>query len=115
MNKENTPINAARSKCWTCKFGLCVQETELEKIIHDNMNFLDGPPPSRQESNPFEEDMSFQDQESDDEHGEEGLIEHTIEHSRVKAICYWRPEGIQDSPPIGVAKIDKCSRYEKRS
>lgn len=107
-------INAEQSLCWKCKHGLCVKESETERVYHANMRGMPGmPPPSGAEGGfGIFEEMSFQEGGDEDE-GEE-LIEHTIEHERIKTICYWRPAGVENSPPILVSKVQQCSRFEEK-
>lgn len=103
-------IDAQQSKCWICKHGLCVKESETERVYHANMRGM--PPSPDGESFGIFEEMPFQ--EGGNEDDSEEIIEHTIEHERIKTICYWRPTGIENSPPILVAKVQQCSRFEQR-
>ena len=87
-------INAQSSKCWDCKYGVCSRETEQELV-----------------QVPVEKDEGvFNDSYRDDE---PEMVLDVIEHERVKAVCYWRPEGIEDSPPILMSFVKECSRYEQ--
>ena len=45
MNNETPEVNPRKSKCWTCKFGMCVGESELERVYHANMRGIGGPSP----------------------------------------------------------------------
>lgn len=95
--KENT--DARTSKCWTCKHGLCISENETSKLYHGG---------SQEQSDIF--DISSEYEESE----EVKIVEHTVEETKVKAICYWRPPTIKNSPPILVAYIKQCNRHEAR-
>ena len=117
MNDEQSnELNAECSKCWKCKFGLTVKESETERVYHANMRGFPGgmpgmPPPQDPLSQSIFDDLPYQEGgDSDDEDGPE-LIEHTVEHERIKTICYWRPAGVENSPPILVSKVDQCSRF----
>lgn len=94
MNQEEE--DAKKSLCWNCKFGICIRESEIEKMIHPAMNEEPG-------------DIFEQSQKDEME-----MVEHTIEHKQIKTICYWRPENIQQSPPILMSKVEQCNRYENR-
>lgn len=95
-------LNAQNSKCWTCLHGICLQESEQEEIsgipIEDDGD---------QQKYPFA--IDDQDEENEEEEGSA-----IIERARVKAICFWRPEGLQ-SPPILVGQVKECSRYDQRT
>ncbi|MCV0439831.1 MAG: hypothetical protein K5880_14480 [Hydrogenophaga sp.] len=120
-DKQDESLNAECSLCWKCKFGVCVKESETERIQHINMRGMGMPPgmmpPPQQGVEGFGlfEDAPFTegDEVGGDEDGPE-LIEHTVEHERIKTICYWRPAGIENSPPILVSKVDQCNRFEEK-
>ena len=90
-------MNAENSICWNCKFGICIKETEQERIFHtgDEETLED----------PYD---IFNEQQKSPE-----VLETTIEHERTKTICFWKPEGVEDSPPILVAKVEQCNRFKK--
>ena len=114
-SKKEGSLNARRSLCWKCKHGLCVLETEQERVVHTNMHLLDGPPqPGIPDDDPFgiKDQMPYKEPSELDEGG--GLVEHTIEHSRVKTVCYWTPESVTESPPIGMCNVRQCSRFEEK-
>lgn len=118
MNEEQDPestIDAETSLCWKCKHGICVKETEQERIYHANMRGLPGfgnlggpQPPGADQFGIFEE-APFREQSDE----EPELLEHTVEHERVKTICFWRPAGVQ-SPPILTANVQQCNRFEQQ-
>ena len=113
MNDDNTnDVNAEKSLCWKCQYGICVKESETERVYHANMRGLPGGGgiPGQEQFGIFDE-MPFKD--GDNEEDPE-LIEHTIEHERIKTICFWKPEGTGASPPILVSKVDQCSRFEEK-
>jgi hypothetical protein len=97
MSEEQT--NAEKSLCWTCKYGLCLQEVEQQTMVHDA---LDEMPPA---ANPFD-DPGFE-----EEHKEPAPHVHHISASRVQAICFWRPATVPNSPPIRVSEVRQCNRY----
>lgn len=93
-------LNAQNSKCWTCNHGICLQESEIEQLTGLPMEEEDGP------VDPF----NFKDSDEAEEAEEGSAI---IERARVKAICFWRPAGLE-SPPILVGQVKECSRYQKK-
>jgi hypothetical protein len=94
----NDEPKAEKSLCWTCKFGLCVQETERERFVHPGPQ---GEPDGDVFGAPFNEPEGLD------------IVEHTIVHERVKTVCFWKPEGVTQSPPILVAVVSKCNRFAK--
>jgi hypothetical protein len=94
-------LDAEKSLCYTCKYGMCIQEEELQHIIPQiaelpNTRFVDE-----------EEDMFGV--------GEEEIIQGEHMHfvaKRVQAICYWRPYNVKDAPPVRVGEVSQCSRYD---
>ena len=89
MKKE---MSVRASKCWTGQFGICSKETEQE-LVHV---------PVERTSDGYND--SYEDNEPE-------MMLDVIEHERVKAVCYWRPDGIEDSPPILMSFVKECSRY----
>lgn len=83
-------IEANKSRCWDCKHGLCFLEKETEHILHSGMRELES---------------DFDIFSSSDE---EELVEHTIEHERVRAICFAREH------PIPVMMVKQCNHFEER-
>lgn len=108
MNNDNQ-LNARSSKCWTCKFGLCVRETDTERVYHAQMRNLDEQAEEHRE--PWE---LINEYEQEEDEIEADLIEHTVKQERIKTICYWRPEGIEDTPPIVTSQVQECNRYQRR-
>jgi len=107
MNDEQEKPDAKKSLCWNCKHGMCVQETQRNHLIHGGMpNF----PPQQEDMGGFNID-SFGEDETEDP----GIVEHVIEEETVKCICFWRPEGVEHAPPIAVAHVDECNRFQKDS
>jgi len=102
-------LNAECSLCWKCKFALCIQETEQERVYHAGM-FPQQPPSGTNEFGMFDS-MPF---EESNEEPEEELLEHIIEHERVKAVCFYKPAGVENSPPILVANVKQCNAFEKK-
>ena len=90
MTKE-----AKTSKCWKCKHGICVRESESELVFG-----------SGNESEADHFDLFNGGGEKPD------LTE--VEHEHVKGICFWRPEGITGTPPIVISNVKECSRFEEK-
>ena len=101
MNDEPEELTVESTLCWRCKHGMTIHETEQEHVFHKG--------PSNEDPEDIFPMGGF------DETEEPDLIQHTVELQRIKTICYWRPEGVEHSPPIGVAFVKKCSRFEERS
>jgi len=93
----NDELKAEESKCWTCKFGICVKETEQERVSYES--------PNEKQEDTY--DIFNESQQTPE------VIDTVIEHARVKTICFWRPENVKDSPPILVSKIEECNRFKK--
>ena len=92
----NDELKAKESLCWTCKFGICVKETEQERVSYE---------PSDEQS---EDTYGIFAEQSSPE-----IIDTVIEHERVKTICFWRPDHVKESPPILVSKVEECNRFKK--
>lgn len=93
--------DAKRSLCWNCKHGICVKETTQEIVLPPMMD-------GRHEHEVREEWQEQSTEQSAD------MTPIAIEQDRVKAICFWRPAHIKDAPPILVANIQQCNRFEKK-
>ena len=108
----NNKLDAKASLCWRCKYGITVQEQVTEQVYTDptNMRGIGGDIPGREEEEGFPIDFGEQIGEPD----EPDIIEHTVEQKHVKTVCYWRPEGVEHSPPIGLSIITQCSRFKAR-
>jgi hypothetical protein len=89
----NNELKAESSLCWTCKFGVCLKETEQERVSYEAP---DSPP----------EDIFSESQAPE-------VLDTIIEHERIRTVCFWRPENIKESPPISVSKIEQCNRFKK--
>lgn len=50
----------------------------------------------------------------EDERPTQDTMPIAVEQERVKAICFWRPSHIKEAPPILVANVKECSRFEKK-
>lgn len=61
-----------------------------------------------------DEDDNYLDLDSilDSSNTQNDFKQHTVEHERVKAICYYRPID-RDVPIIAMSHVTKCNRYEK--
>lgn len=92
--------HAKQSLCWTCKHGVCVKETSKELMM-----------PMMEADAPTEVKEIWQESE---EQKMPQLMPVDIERESIKAICFWRPQHIQDAPPILVANVKECNRYEKQ-
>lgn len=99
MSEQQT--NAEKSLCWTCRYGLCLQEVEQQTMVHDALD--EGP----QSIDPFA-DPGFEEPKESAPHV------HHISASRVQAICFWRPATVPNSPPIRVSEVKQCNRYEPK-
>lgn len=100
MNEENIdPADAHQSLCWTCQFGICVRETEIQRMIHPSMG--DGKP----------KDLFDESEETNDVE----MVEHIIEHKRVKTVCYWKPDSVTRATPLLFGKVEQCNRYKKNT
>lgn len=84
-------------------------EVDQEQVYHKGSRDLSQP-----EIEPDAELFSLGEFGQEETPDEPEIIEHTVELERVKTICYWRPEGIEHSPPIGVANIKQCNRFDER-
>lgn len=100
---EQPTLDAKASLCWTCKHGLCVQETGRQTQVHES--FPEEPSQPNEALDPFGE---F----GDETPPEVPTVAHITVHS-VQAICYWRPPTAQNSLPIRVSEVIQCNRYEK--
>lgn len=104
---ETPKLDAKTSLCWTCKHGLCVQETGIQTMMHE---------PTVDKMQPKDVLDSFGEFEDDEltegPSVEMPILEHVTVHS-VQAICYWRPPTVQNSTPIRVSQVTQCNRYEK--
>jgi len=112
MNEQEPQVDPKRSKCWQCRFGMTVHESELERVYHAGMSGMGLPQPPSNDFDIFD-GTPYQDAPPSPPEGEGELIEHTIEHERIKTICFWRPAGIE-APPIVVANVKDCSRFEEK-
>jgi len=99
MNSENQDTDATNSVCWKCKHGICVAESEMEPVFQ-----LGGMPPDPSAVDIFEGTP----------YGEDQSEETVIEHKRIKAVCFWKPLGLEKSPPILVANVKQCNRFEAK-
>jgi hypothetical protein len=95
MNDE-----AKLSLCWNCKHGICIKETEQELMMP-----MEAPQKEREVKEIWE---------AADEKPPQDMMPIAIEQDRIKAICFWRPPHIKDAPPILVANVKQCSRFEKK-
>jgi len=91
-----------RSLCFTCKFGLCVRQSEKAIII------TDGDEPA-EPKNEWESEKS----KSSPGHAE-------IQSEGYVSLCYWKPEFLKTSKetvihPVQFELVHECNRYEKNS
>jgi hypothetical protein len=101
--------NAKKSLCWTCKHGLCIQETEQEHIAYVNDPIVGNQ--SREDDYGLNLDSLLAGEPAGDQ-GDE-LQEHLVEHERVRTVCYYQP-GERDTPPIAMSNVAQCNRYVKQ-
>jgi hypothetical protein len=88
---------AKLSLCWNCKHGICIKETEQELMMPMEA--------------PSQHEVKEIWQTTEEKPG--GMMPIAIEQDRIKAICFWRPSHIKDAPPILVANVKQCNRFEK--
>lgn len=100
-NDSDKDLNAEISKCWTCKFGMCINEEENQTVFHEGLQGLTQ-----------EEDNVFGDEDHDTMHDYD-IQTRFITAKRVNALCYWKPEG-HNGPhhPTRVAQVTQCNRYD---
>ena len=91
-------LDPKNSKCWTCKHGICIRQTEHE-IIRNKPRIVQ------------EEIPEYFDQPEELELQE---VEHNLAKEGVYALCYWRPDGIDPKvvTSIEVQFVSECNRYE---
>lgn len=82
-----------KSKCWTCQHGICVKESQVEKFLQPK----DG------------HEQQFLDMDGNMEQ-QQDIID--ITHTMVRAVCFWRPSGVENSPPMLFSEVEECSRYK---
>lgn len=90
---------AKNSLCWTCKHGMCVKETSKELML-----------PMIESQGKAEVKEVWQEPEAEPE-----IMPIDVERDSIKAICFWRPASVPDAPPILVAEVKECNRYEKQN
>lgn len=111
MNESDKEPGAEQSLCWNCKHGMCIRETHEEHLLNlgGMMPGMGSPRPGGDDPFGIQGEMPFN-------QGEEGGIPgQIIEHEHIRAVCYWRPEGLQNVPPILLGVIQQCNRFEKKT
>ena len=88
-------LSAKKSKCWTCTYGICVQEMGHEHVFQPK-----GLPAF---GNEFE---------GSSEPGE--MEEKIVSVSAPKTVCFWKPVGVEMAPPIVMAFVGDCNRYNPK-
>lgn len=101
MKLSDKELNAKESICWKCKHGLCISETELRSIYG---------PGEEKEKNIF----ITEDEEEEEVSPEEDMQELIIPSSKVRTICFWKPESIGVAPPIMLSLVNECNRFEEK-
>lgn len=94
-------IDVKQSKCWTCKYGICIKESGEERFVH--------PAP------PTEHDHEFEAFGDKDQEQDAPMHEHVFQTEAIKAFCFWRPTEVQNAPPMMQSFVNECSRYKKAS
>lgn len=90
------------SKCWTCKHGLCLFQTQREVLFAE---MADGPEPTEENEDDYDLGLTgFGEPDIVDPH--QGHV-HQIEKQGVVGLCYWK------DTPLGVQIVHECNRYEK--
>jgi len=95
--------NPRKSKCWTCKHGLCFSEEEGHRITSLPM---EGP----QIESDYGSEFSLDQEELD---SVSRGFEQTVKQEHARAVCYWRPQGHDQGYPVLVNEVQECNRYEK--
>lgn len=105
---DELEVDAKKSLCWTCKHGLCLQETESQTMLHEP---LPRPPQQSATADIFEQ---FEEKEKPEQEDDGGPIVEHVTLRRIQAICFWLPANIQNTHPIRVSEVTQCNRHEKR-
>lgn len=98
------PLDATKSLCWTCKWGLCVKQEEVADLHHvGEMDFEQGGLPG------IDALLS-----EENHHGHGGGMHQHISATKICCICHYTPPGRNDiQPTIQISRISQCNRYEK--
>lgn len=95
-------LDPKASKCWTCRWGLCVSETEHQSLF--------APSTEEEPKNVFE-------LEQEEMPGQQQLSETVLGNSKIKSVCFWRPSSSVLGPASTVFPFDtmgivhSCNRY----
>lgn len=99
--------DAKKSLCWTCKFGLCVQEKEQA-----NLAYIDSEVGHTEDNDEY--GLGIDNLLGDSSPDPAELREHVVEHERVKTICFYRNDN-RDTPIVAMSHILKCNRYQNEN
>lgn len=96
-------LDPKTSKCWTCRWGLCVKETEHQSLFA----------PSTEEPRNIFADSEDEDHENP---SPQDLSETILGNSKIKSVCFWKPAGVASTPIFpfdAMGIVHDCNRYEK--
>lgn len=99
MKLSEQELNAKESICWKCKHGLCISESELRSVY--------GPGEEKAQN-------IFSSETDEEPASEEDMQELIIPSSKVRTICFWKPEFISVAPPIMLSLVNECNRFEEK-
>lgn len=93
-DEDDKPLTPQDSKCNTCKFGLCLEDKDIQSFFQ----------PGMVEGNSF-----------DSEPEKPGLNQVSFAMMKVRSVCFWRPAGMQTGmiSPLVFNCVSECSKYEK--
>lgn len=104
MNNDEQELTPQNSKCWGCKFGMCLSETQRQTIFHPGVE------EEEEVGDIFDMDISPEFQPN-----EAHVSAHQVDLTRCGAICYWGGMNVgNEQPPIRVEFVTDCSRFEPR-
>lgn len=104
---DNEKLDPKESKCWDCKYGLCMLQENTSFL---EANFPMGPPNPMGGMFDQQPEISWEDNEESEDEEPKKIVEH-----RVCTLCYWAPAGMKlESPIVTGAIVRSCSRYEKK-
>lgn len=96
------------SKCWTCKFGHCISQTQRE-VLYAEMEEVEAE--DSIDSDDFDLGLNDFDRQPDAHMGHV----HQVEKRGMFGLCYWTPYSQQQANmPVHVQIVHECNRYESR-
>ena len=93
MPDDEEELKPKNSLCNTCKFGLCLEENEIQTFVH----------PAIIKGNEFESESE-----------QPGVNQVSFPMNKVRSVCFWRPQGLQTGmiAPLVFNCVTECSRHE---